>query len=126
MIILDTCALLWLAQGSGRLTEETLLRIDKEQDVTVSAISAFEIAIKYKKGKLSLAIPSEEWWHRAIQHHRLEVLSLTAQTMISATRLPAIHSDPADRFIIAAAIERSVPVVTADARFTEYGVSVFC
>ena len=124
MIILDTCALLWLAQGGGRLTEATRARIDEEQDVTVSPISAFEIAVKHAKGKLSLAVPPAEWWYRAIQHHRLEVISLTAETVIRATRLPAIHGDPADRFIIATALENSVPVVTSDARFPEYGVSV--
>jgi PIN domain nuclease of toxin-antitoxin system len=124
LIILDTCALLWLAQGGGRLTTETMTRIDEEPVVAVSAITAFEIAVKYEKGKLSLSVPPEEWWHRAIEHHRLEVISLTAQTMIRATRLPAIHSDPADRFIIATAFEKSAPVVTSDPRFSEYGVTV--
>ncbi|MFW6252924.1 MAG: type II toxin-antitoxin system VapC family toxin [bacterium] len=124
LIILDTCAILWLAQGGGRLPREILERIDSEQAVAVSAISAFEIAVKYQKGKLSLAVPAEEWWHRTVDHHRLEVISLTAQLMIRATRLPAIHTDPADRFIIATALERSIPVVTSDTRFQEYGVAV--
>ncbi len=124
MIILDTCALLWLAQGGGRLTKKTLARIDKELVVAVSAITAFEIAVKHAKGKLSLAAPPEEWWLRAIEHHRLEVISLSAETLIRATRLPAIHGDPADRFIIATALEASAPVVTSDTRFAEYGVSV--
>lgn len=124
MILLDTCAILWLAQGGGRLKQMTLERIDKEPVVAVSAISALEIAVKQQKGKPALAIPAEEWWRRAVNHHRIEVISLTAETMIRATGLPAIPGDPADRFIIATALERSVSVVTSDSRFQDYGVTV--
>lgn len=53
-VILDTCALLWLAQGGGALSELALQRIDAAAVVYVSAISGFEIGIKVQKGKLVL------------------------------------------------------------------------
>jgi PIN domain nuclease of toxin-antitoxin system len=52
--MLDTCALLWLAQGGGELSEAALQRIEAAPVVYVSAISGFEIGIKVQKGKLEL------------------------------------------------------------------------
>ncbi len=124
MMLLDTCAILWLAGGGDRLSRETLAAIDLEAVVTVSAISAFEIALKYRKEKLVLPMPAEEWWERVVDHHRLDVLDLSPVIVMGATRLPDIHRDPADRFIIATALEHNSPVVTADRRFAEYGVQV--
>ncbi|MCE2484939.1 MAG: hypothetical protein J4F42_05465 [Desulfurellaceae bacterium] len=48
-LILDTCALLWLAQGGGKLSQTTLQRIDSAPMVYVLAISGFEIGIKVRK-----------------------------------------------------------------------------
>ena len=124
MIILDTCAVLWLAEGSDRLSSETVSIIDREAVVSVSAISAFEIAIKYRNGKLSLPMPPEEWWARVITHHRVDVIDLSPELVMGATRLPHIHKDPADRFIIATALAHNCPVVSADRRFAEYGIRV--
>lgn len=124
MIILDTCAVLWLAEGSPRLSSETVSLIDREAVVAVSSISAFEIALKYRKGKLSLLMPPEEWWVRFINHHRIDVIDLSPELVMGATRLPDIHKDPADRFIIATALAHNSPVVSADRRFTDYGVRV--
>ncbi|MCG8480758.1 MAG: type II toxin-antitoxin system VapC family toxin [Spirochaetales bacterium] len=124
VILLDTCALLWLAQGSTRISAETLAAVDSEPIVSVSAVSAFEICLKQQAGKLSLPLPAEEWWGRAIAHHRLEVIDLDSQLLMRSTRLPPIHRDLADRFIIATALDRRAPIVTADKRFVAYGVRV--
>lgn len=123
MIILDTCALLWLAAGSNRLTVDARKRIDAETIVAVCAISAFEIALKYRDGKLELPLPPRDWWSRVIDHHRLDVLPLEPETLFTAASLPRIHKDPADRFIIATAFIHKAPVATTDERFAAYGVS---
>ncbi|MFP4378154.1 MAG: type II toxin-antitoxin system VapC family toxin, partial [Spirochaetales bacterium] len=104
MMLLDTCALLWLVEGSARLSAETKQSIDREAIVAVSAISAFEIALKYRHNKLTLPMPPEEWWERSSAHHRIDILDLTPAVAMRATRLPAVHKDPADRFIIATAM----------------------
>jgi PIN domain nuclease of toxin-antitoxin system len=124
MILLDTCAVLWLAQSSARLSSETVSIIDREAVVAVSSISTFEIALQYRNGKLSLPMPPEEWWERFITHHRVDVIDLSPEIVMGATRLPLIHKDPADRFIIATALFHNSAVVSADSRFTEYGVKV--
>lgn len=126
MILLDTCALLWLVGGSRRLSQEIRGRIDEEAVVGVLSVSAFEIGLKYRAGKLQLPTPPSDWWAAAVEHHSLDVIPLGARVSIRATELPPIHRDPVDRFIIAAALAETAPVVTADARFAEYGVTVLC
>lgn len=125
VIILDTCALLWLAAGSDRLSADARKRIDTEKTVAVSAISAFEIALKNRAGKLELPLPPRDWWSRVVDHHRLEILPLNTETLFTAVNLPTLHKDPADRFIIATAIEHTAPVATTDERFAEYGIATF-
>ncbi|MEX2444684.1 MAG: type II toxin-antitoxin system VapC family toxin [Alkalispirochaeta sp.] len=124
MIILDTCAVLWLAAGSEKLSSDARKRIDEETVVAISSISAFEIALKYRDGKLVLSLPPREWWKRVLDHHRLDVLQLEPEVLFTAVNLPPVHRDPADRFIIATAIIHNAAVVTADARFSDYGIAV--
>ncbi|MFW5744924.1 MAG: type II toxin-antitoxin system VapC family toxin [Spirochaetota bacterium] len=122
MILLDTCGLLWLASGSGDLSAGVLEQIDSESIVCVSAISALEIGLKVRSGKLELPVPAAEWWHEAVAHHRLDVVAADPAVLIRSTELPPIHRDSADRIIIATALARHAPVVTSDRRFAEYGV----
>jgi len=61
----------------------------------------------------------------AVEFHQLEVIQLNMEMCLLSSNLPPIHKDPCDRFIIAAAILRDMPVVTTDRRFAEYGIKVF-
>src|SRR6266581_7455611 len=115
-MILDTCALLWLASGHKKLSRATLKRINLAPAVFVSAISGFEIAIKVAKGKLKLPNPPQEWFEKVVEHHGLAVLPLELDVCIAAAQLPPIHDDLCDRFIIAAAKAGDCVVVTADER----------
>ena len=123
-MILDTCALLWLASGDKKLSRVALKKINEASAVYVSAISGFEIAIKVAKGKLKLPHPPQEWFEKVIEHHGLTVLPLELNVCIAAAGLPQIHDDPCDRFIITTAKLNDLTVVTADGQFEEYGVSV--
>ena len=125
-MILDTCALLWLASGNKALSRSALKEINAAPVVYVSAISGFEIAIKVFKGKLRLPESPKAWFEKVIEHHGLAVLPLDLDICIAAAQLPLIHSDPCDRFIIAAAQLNGLTVATADEYFKKYGVTVIC
>lgn len=122
MILLDTCGLLWLVAGSAELSSGTLQQIDTEPIVSVCAISALELDLKVRSGKLGLPMPVAEWWAQSVTHHRLNVIALDAPLLIRSAELPSIHRDPADRIIIATALAHRAPVVTSDRRFADYGV----
>lgn len=123
-MILDTCALLWLASGDKKLGRAALKEINEAPAVYVSAISGFEIAVKTVRGKLKLPNPPGVWFEKVVEHHGLSVLPLDLNVCIAAAGLPPIHNDPCDRFIIATAKLNDLPVVTADTHFEEYGVVV--
>ena len=123
-MILDTCALLWLASGDKKLSRSALKEINSASAVYVSAISGFEIAIKVAKGKLKLPHAPQEWFEKVVEHHGLTVLPLELNVCIAAAELPRVHDDPCDRFIITTAKLNDLTVVTADERFEKYGVTV--
>ena len=123
-MMLDTCALLWLAQGGGELSEAALQCIDAAPVVYVSAISGFEIGIKVQKGKLQLPARPVDWFVAVLAHHDIEVVPLDLEVCMRSTELPAIHADPCDRMIIAAAQVHHFPVVTTDPIFSRYGIKV--
>jgi PIN domain nuclease of toxin-antitoxin system len=123
-MILDTCALLWLAGGNKKLSRSAAKRIDESPAVYVSAISGFEIGLKARKGRLKLPLAPKEWFERVLEHHDLTVLPLTLEICVAATELPAIHEDPCDRFIIAAARLNDFIVVTSDETFEKYGLTI--
>jgi PIN domain nuclease of toxin-antitoxin system len=123
-VLLDTCALLWLAHDQVKVSEKTLRRIDEAPVVFISAVSGFEIGLKHRAGKLQLPAPPREWIKEILRHHHIDVIGLDLEICIKATELPPIHKDPCDRFIIATALTRQLAVVTADQRFIEYGVKV--
>jgi len=124
-MLLDTCGLLWLAHEQKKMSEEVLKRIDVSPVVYVSAITSFEIALKYKSGKLILPVRPKDWFREILEHHDISVIDLDKDICIKATELPDIHKDPYDKFIIATALLRKLPVITADKRFHEYGVKVY-
>lgn len=88
--------------------------------LAVSAISAFEIAIKARKNKLDLNLPADEWWQTALAHHGIASIPVSAEIALASVALPPHHNDPADRIIIATAEIHSAPVVTSDGVFTAY------
>lgn len=122
-VILDTCALIWLAEGSSRFSRAARKRIEESPLLYAPAISGFEIAHKMYEGGLELSAPPDEWFARLITKYGLTELPLDLRTCFRAAALPNIHRDPCDRFIIAAAKIHACEVVTSDERFAEYGVT---
>ena len=123
-MILDTCALLFLANGDRRLSGATRDRLESEPVRWFSAISTFEIASKHRQDKLELPRPPLTWMRELSHRYELTEVPLESTICAQAAALPLHHRDPFDRFIIASALRLNVPVVTIDPKFTPYGVVV--
>jgi PIN domain nuclease of toxin-antitoxin system len=123
-MILDTCALIFLASGDRRLSRAVRERLSKQTARWFCAISSFEIALKYQQKKLELPFPPAQWLPMMSQRYALTEAPVDSALCLAAAALPDHHRDPFDRFIIAAARRLDVPVVTIDPRFQEYGVEV--
>ncbi len=122
-VLLDTCAVLWLANGDPmHETARGTIRAAQAVDaVFVSPMTAWEIGTKTAKGKLDLDDEAEAWFSRFLALPGLRLAALTPAILIASTRLPGTPpTDPVDRIIIATARALDAPVVTRDARILPY------
>jgi PIN domain nuclease of toxin-antitoxin system len=114
-VLLDTCALLWLVGDPTRLsTSARTVLADPETELCISAISAFEIAVKHRKGKLALPLPAREWLREAFEIYAIQDLPVTSEIAAMAPDVAVPHADPCDRMIIATAQVHKIPVITSD------------
>lgn len=121
MVLLDTCTLLWLASDQDSLSQPAAAAISSSAGgLAVSAMSAFEIAVKHRQGKLELPLPPEQWYAEALQSHGVHELPVSGQCALLAARLPFIHRDPCDRFLIATALVHRLPIITPDKIIPQY------
>ena len=119
-VLLDTCALLALANGELPVNATRALRDAPE--AYVSVVSPWEVAIKVAAGRLRLQQPTITWFHALLERYDLRELPLEAAVACSAAALPPLHEDPFDRVIVALAQRQAVPVLTSDENITKYGV----
>ena len=98
-LLLDTCALIWLAIDAPELSGRSRTAIDEADMVCVSAISAWEISLKVARNALDLPLQPAEWFGRVLDHHHLNLAALSVDILVAANTLPWHHRDPADRFI---------------------------
>ncbi len=121
MVILDTCTLIWLASNQDKLSAKAKSTIRHQSDALfVSAISAFEIGLKEKKGLIELALPVKKWFTDTLEFHGIHEISVTSDILIEAVQLPKIHNDPCDRIIVATAIMNNLKVVSPDTHIASY------
>ncbi|MBI5481244.1 MAG: type II toxin-antitoxin system VapC family toxin [Deltaproteobacteria bacterium] len=126
MGILDTCTLLWLVADQGHLSPPARAFLAAHAGrLFVSAISAFEIALKQRKGALGLPLPTRTWYSRALEFHGLREVPLDGPIAIAAAELPPLHRDPCDRIIVATAQAHGLTILTPDPAIAAYpGASV--
>ncbi len=116
MILVDTHVLLWLAEDHPRLGRRAARRIDaalRADELLVSAISFWEVAMLASKGRVELELGPRELRRRSLEQGILEV-AVDGAVAIAAAELPRFHGDPADRLIVASALSREAQLVTAD------------
>ena len=124
-LLLDTHIVLWLDSGSDRLLPSTRTVIDGcwqgGGTIHVSAVTAWEIALLVDTGRIDLDLPVEAWIERFLQRPGIEAVPLGHRAACRSYRLHHLElRDPADRLLIATAIELSCPLVTYDERIARF------
>lgn len=117
-LLLDTCALIALANGP--LPPTASQAFGAAIDIFVSPVSAWEIAIKCKSGKLRLPQPPLDWFRALSTHYSLTELPLDARLLCAAADLPLIHRDPFDRALIATAQHHRLTLLSSDQIIPSY------
>ncbi len=121
--LLDTATFLFAATIDRRLSPAARSIIESPDDpVYLSAVSAWEIAVKHGRGKLRLPEPPDRYIPRLRDEMGVEELPLREETMLRVGRLPTIHGDPFDRALVSQAISLGMTILTPDEAIRQYPV----
>jgi PIN domain nuclease of toxin-antitoxin system len=123
-LLLDTCALLFLA-NDDRINAATLQQVsDAAYDgrLHVSPVSAWEIGIGVSKGKIKLPAPPLDFFDGFVERMQAKLSPLTPAIMMLSSFLPGkIHGDPMDRMLVSTARALNYILVTSDGPILAYG-----
>jgi len=125
--LLDTHVLLWWRQNDPRLPhhwDDRLNNLQNDHEILFSLVSIWEIAIKRRLGKLQLEGATEDFARTLVTDHGFLQIPLELHEICRTEAMPAHHSDPFDRLLIAQALEAGAVAVTSDARWRVYPVKV--
>jgi len=121
--LLDTHVWLWWYLDPERLEAKTLrLLEDGGAELFFSAASIWEIAIKYRLGKLKLDTAPENLLPTELARDTIRILPISMAHALRAGTLPQHHQDPFDHMLIAQAQLENMVLVTADTHFADYKV----
>lgn len=124
-LLLDTCTFLWLISDDDNLsTKARNLFQMPENEVFLSAVSFWEISVKYQIGKLPLPEHPKLYIPRKRDQHQIDSLSLYEDAVQHLSSLPDIHRDPFDRMLICQAIQNDMVLLTPDPLIHKYPVRV--
>lgn len=119
-LLLDTHALIWVFDANPKLSQAAREAISEGQnEVFVSAVTAWEIAIRRSLGKLELSGD----YRRGLERYRFTPLSITTDHALAVETLPQHHADPFDRLLIVQAQLENLTLVTRDGHFGAYDVA---
>ena len=128
LILLDTHAWIWLINGNEKLRSSKDLPLIEQaalvSNVKVSAISVWEVSMLEAKGRISFPIDCLDWVKKALNAPGISLAPLTPEIAVLSSRLPGnFHGDPADRIIVATALELGSGLVTKDRKILSYSES---
>ena len=119
--LLDTHAFIWWVTNDPQLSADARNVIaDSGNILFLSVVSAWEIVIKNKLGKLTLPEPVEQYILSRLAINRFESLPIQMSHVLQVASLPSIHRDPFDRILIAQSQVENLPIVTIDQKITQY------
>ncbi|MFY3590623.1 MULTISPECIES: type II toxin-antitoxin system VapC family toxin [Achromobacter] len=124
MIVLDTHALVWWVAGDPQLSRPAREAIEAEAqdgEILVAAISAWEVAMLAKAGRLALTLDAGAWLDTVAEVPAIRFVPVDVRISVQSVDLPGeFHKDPADRIIVATARHYSVPLISADLKIRDY------
>ncbi len=121
--LMDTHCWLWAnLQPESLSSAVNDIITDTENEVIVSVISAWEISIKHRLGKLKLPSEPVEYIPSRLAINQVSVLPIRLAHTLRVSQLPLHHNDPFDRLIIATAQTEGLVIITIDEQIMQYDV----
>ena len=123
-LLLDTHALFWWVNDSSNLSQNAREAIgDRSNEISVSVVSAFEMATKHNLGKWPEVAVLIDSFAASLDAEGFQLIALDVAEALRGGGLPLVHSDPFDRLIIAQALGRTLTLVSNEVVFDAYGVT---
>jgi len=123
--LIDTHVLLWWLFDDPRLSPRAYGIIQSpENTILVSSASGWEIATKYRLGKLPHAGEAARNLPVLLKDSHMDILPITLEHALAAGALPGPHRDPFDRMLIAQGQLEDLPIVTSDKAFKRYPITL--
>lgn len=112
--LLDTQILIWYLNGDSQLSQNMIREIqNRDNDVFISMVSFWEIALKKNTGKLSMPYNTAQLNHFC-DLHQFQITPIDENAIDKLSELPFIHKDPFDRLLIATCLIRDLILISAD------------
>jgi PIN domain nuclease of toxin-antitoxin system len=122
-LLVDTCTFLWIVGGAKDLSARAREAFeDPANDALLSAVSAWEIAVKHRLGRLPLPAPPDTFVPAQRSAHGLDPLPVDEEAALQVAKLPDLHRDPFDRMLVAQAIVGGLVLLTPDDHVRAYPV----
>jgi PIN domain nuclease of toxin-antitoxin system len=120
-ILLDTCTFLWIVDQYENLSARAVdLVRSADNDLYLSAVSAWEVGVKYAAKRLVLNEPPDLYVPTQRDAHGILPLPVDEESALHGARLPYLHRDPFDRLLVAQAIVHGMTIVTPDSLIRQY------
>jgi PIN domain nuclease of toxin-antitoxin system len=120
--MLDTHTAIWWLDEPRKLSKAGYdLIADPKNQILISAIIPWEIAIKMNSGKMPPHLLVTDF-QRVLAEEEFTLLQIHPLHAIRSGLLPFHHRDPFDRLLAAQSLELGVPLISIDAVFDRYGV----
>jgi PIN domain nuclease of toxin-antitoxin system len=124
-LLVDTHVWLWLQTAPEQIERATLDQLaDESNDVYLSAASGWEIAIKYRLGKIALPQSPEVYVPDRMRTSGTTPLAVEHAHALRVATLPAHHRDPFDRLLVAQSQLLGMALVTSDEQLSVYDVEL--
>lgn len=124
MIVLDTHAWVWFVSNPELLSKKAKRTIERavvDNNVFISSISAWEVALLTSKKRLLLSMEVADWIKKSEMLPFVNFIPVDNSIAVKSVNLPQpFHSDPADRIIIATTISLGASLITKDERILKY------
>ena len=122
-VLVDTCTFLWMADDAPELSGPARTIVtDPDNEVYLSAASAWEIAIKHTLGKLPLPDSPRHFIPTQRTLLALTALPIEEEAVLALDRLPLLHRDPFDRLLVCQALAHGLVIASPDPQIQQYPV----
>jgi len=121
--LLDTHTFLWWVTNNSQLSPYVRdIITDVANTIVISAVSGWEMAIKVRSGKLTLAEDLERFVQDQVVLNNFTILPIHLHHALYVSQLPLYHRDPFDRLLIAQSLIENLPLLSIDPLIRQYAV----